>query len=61
MQTYMFMQKENAMLIKVPTRATRLRYAVIFSTERPHIEKFENNSLYRIKGVFCGILCQGKT
>ena len=44
---YMFKQKENVELIKIPTVNTRLNDAVVFVTRKPNFEKYKNNPLYR--------------
>ena len=43
---YMFRQKNNMDLVKIPTVNTRRNDAIIFKTVRPNLEKFKNNPLY---------------
>ena len=47
LKKYMFKQKNNQALIKIPVRNTRLNDAIIFKTDRPVIEKYKCNPLYK--------------
>ena len=47
LKKYMYKQKNDFDLIKIPIRNTRLNDAVIFNTVRPNIEKFKCNPLYK--------------
>ena len=47
LKKYMFKQKDNFELVKIPVRNTRLNDATVFETARPNIEKYKCNPLYR--------------
>ena len=47
LQKYMFKQKSDMELVKVPVVHTRRHDAVIYKTDKPNIEKYRYNSLYR--------------